>query len=136
MAEAGSQGPSIAVVCEYDALPGIGHACGHNIIAAAGLGAGLALAALAEPLGGRVRVLGTPAEEGGGGKIYMQRAGAFDGLAAAMMVHPANQELDSMTTLAVQTLRASYTGQAAHAAAAPHEGKNALGWGRAGDIWE
>ena len=126
VAEAGTQGPTVAVVCEYDALPGIGHACGHNIIAAAGLGAGLALAALAEQLGGRVRILGTPAEEGGGGKVFMQQAGAFDGLSAAMMVHPANKELDAMSTLAVQTLRASYTGRAAHAAAAPHEGRNAL----------
>lgn len=71
---AGSDGPTIAVLCEYDALPGIGHACGHNIIATAGLGAGLALATLAAECGARLRILGTPAEEGGGGKIYMARA--------------------------------------------------------------
>src|SRR5918994_6053930 len=92
-AHAGSSGPTIAVLCEYDALPGIGHACGHNIIATAGLGAGLAAAALAEEVGGRVVILGTPAEEGGGGKILMARKGAFEGLDAAMMVHPAGDDL-------------------------------------------
>ena len=70
-ARAGSEGPEIAVLCEYDALPDIGHACGHNIIAAAGLGAGLAGASIAESLGGRVRIIGTPAEEGGGGKVRL-----------------------------------------------------------------
>src|SRR5690606_23325153 len=70
-ARAGSDGPLVAVLCEYDALPGIGHACGHNVIAAAGLGAGLAAAALADELGGRVVVLGTPAEEGGAGKVHL-----------------------------------------------------------------
>ncbi len=84
-----TEGPTIAVLCEYDALPGIGHACGHNIIATAGLGAGLAAAALADEAGRRVLVLGTPAEEGGGGKVLHGRAGAFDGVDAAMMVHPA-----------------------------------------------
>src|SRR5688572_11179955 len=76
VARAGSQGPTIAVLCEYDALPGIGHACGHNIIATAGVGAGLAAAAVAEEAGGQVVILGTPAEEGGGGKIRLIRAGA------------------------------------------------------------
>lgn len=126
VARAGSTGPTIGVLCEYDALPGIGHACGHNIIAAAGLGAGLAAAALAEEAGGRVVVLGTPAEEGGGGKIRMLRAGAFDGLDAALMLHPAGAELTRMDTIAVQEVRATYTGVAAHAAAAPHLGRNAL----------
>lgn len=125
-ARAGSTGPTIGVLCEYDALPGIGHACGHNIIAAAGLGAGLAAAALAEEAGGRVVVLGTPAEEGGGGKIRMLRAGAFDDLDAALMLHPAGAELTRMDTIAVQEVRATYTGAAAHAAAAPHLGRNAL----------
>src|SRR5262249_50251102 len=74
-ADAGTSGPVAAVLCEYDALPGIGHACGHNIIAAAGLGAGLALAEVAERAGGRVRILGTPAEEGGGGKVFLLEAG-------------------------------------------------------------
>src|SRR2546421_2260060 len=82
-------GPTIAVLCEYDALPGIGHACGHNIIATAGLGAGLAAAAVVAETGGRLVVMGTPAEEGGGGKILMGDRGAVDGVDAAMMVHPA-----------------------------------------------
>ena len=126
VAEAGSKGPTIAVICEYDALPGIGHACGHNIIAAAGLGAGLALAAMADKLGGRVRIIGTPAEEGGGGKVFMINSGAFEGLEAAMMIHPANHELREMSTLAIASLRATYQGRAAHASASPHKGRNAL----------
>lgn len=125
-AEAGSSGPDVAVICEYDALPDIGHACGHNVIAAAGLGAGLVAAALAEQSGGRVRILGTPAEEGGGGKVFMLREGAFDGLDAAVMIHPADNDLPSLTTLAIQRLRVSFHGEAAHAAAAPHLGRNAL----------
>ena len=126
VAEAGTSGPTIGVVCEYDALPGIGHACGHNIIAAAGLGAGLALAATAKKLGGRVCILGTPAEEGGGGKVFMIERGAFDDLDAAMMVHPANRELLYMSSLAVSTIRATYAGKASHASAAPEAGRNAL----------
>ena len=125
-AEAGTKGPSIAVLCEYDALPGLGHACGHNIIATAGLGAGLAAAAVAEQAGGRVRIMGTPAEEGGGGKVLMARAGAFDGVDAAMMVHPADADLLAMDCLAIHELSVSYEGKAAHAAAAPWEGRNAL----------
>lgn len=126
LARAGSSGPTIAVLCEYDALPGIGHACGHNIIATAGLGAGLAAASIAEEVGCRVVVMGTPAEEGGGGKILMARAGAFDGVDAALMVHPAGFDLARMDVIAVQELTATYTGEAAHAAAFPHRGRNAL----------
>ena len=122
VARAGTDGPTVAVLCEYDALPGIGHACGHNIIATAGLGAGLAAAALAEEAGGRVVLLGTPAEEGGGGKILMARQGAFEGIDAAMMVHPAGDDLARMDVIAVQELTATYTGVAAHAAAFPHRG--------------
>ena len=125
-ADAGRAGATVGVLLEYDALPEIGHACGHNIIAAAGLGAGLALAGLADRAGGRVAILGTPAEEGGGGKILMAREGAFDGLDAAMMIHPADADLVSMDTIAVQQLRVEYAGAAAHAAAAPHLGRNAL----------
>lgn len=125
-ASAGSEGPVVGVICEYDALPGIGHACGHNVIAAAGLGAAMAVAPLAGTLGGRLRVLGTPAEEGGGGKEFMIRAGAFDDLTAAMMVHPADHDLPTMRTLAFQGLVVSYTGRAAHAAASPEAGLNAL----------
>lgn len=125
-ATAGSAGPVVGLVCEYDALPGIGHACGHNVIAAAGLGAAIAVAPLAERFDGRLRVLGTPAEEGGGGKEFMIRAGAFDGLNAAMMIHPADENLPTMKTLAFEGLVATYTGRAAHAAASPEMGLNAL----------
>lgn len=126
-ARAGSgEGPLIAVCCEYDALPEIGHACGHNVIGAAGVGAGLAAAAVAESLGGRLAVLGTPAEEGGGGKEFMIRRGAFDGVDAAMMVHPADRDLRTMRVVAVHTVEVAYDGLAAHAAAAPHRGRNAL----------
>lgn len=122
----GESGPEILVLLEYDALPGIGHGCGHNVIAAAGLGAGLAVAELAGELGGRVRILGTPAEEGGGGKIHMARNGAFATGDAAMMIHPADADLVRMHSIAIHTLDVVYSGRAAHAAAAPWEGRNAL----------
>lgn len=125
-ARIGADGPTIAVCCEYDALPGIGHACGHNIIAAAGLGAGLAAATVARALGGSLAILGTPAEEGGGGKEFMLRRGAFTGIDAAMMVHPADHELRWMKTIAIHTVDVVYEGRAAHASAAPHKGLNAL----------
>jgi amidohydrolase len=125
-ATAGTAGPTVAVLLEYDALPGIGHACGHNIIAAAGLGAGLAAARLADELGGRVRILGTPAEEGGGGKVHMVEQGALEGVEAAMMVHPADADLRWMTTIAIHRLAVVYSGRSAHAAAAPWNGTNAL----------
>lgn len=125
-ADAGAEGYRVAVLLEYDALPEIGHACGHNIIAAAGLGAGLVLAELAAEAGGRVAIMGTPAEEGGGGKILMARSGAFDDVDAAMMIHPADADLIRIDAIAVQQVEAHYEGRAAHAAAAPHEGRNAL----------
>jgi amidohydrolase len=118
--------PRVAILCEYDALPGIGHGCGHNIIAAAGAGAGAAVAQQIAELGGSVLVLGTPAEEGGGGKILMARAGAFDGIDAAMMIHPASADLIGMHVLAVSQVEVEYTGRAAHASAFPHRGVNAL----------
>jgi amidohydrolase len=114
------------VVCEYDALPGIGHACGHNVIAAAGLGAGLAAAALASELGGRVLVVGSPAEEGGGGKVRLIDGGTFAGVDAALMVHPADADLTAMDVIALHQAHVTYRGEAAHAAAAPHRGRNAL----------
>ena len=125
-ARAGTEGPVVVVCCEYDALPGIGHACGHNVIAAAGLGAGLAAAALAEEAGGRLVVLGTPAEEGGGGKILLAEEGAFEGADAALMVHPAGADLRWMDTLAATSFAATFSGLAAHAAAFPERGRNAL----------
>ncbi len=125
-AEVGERGPVVGILLEYDALPGVGHACGHNVIAAAGLGAGLAAAKVVHDAGGRLRILGTPAEEGGGGKIFMARNGAFGDLAAALMVHPADADLVRMDTIAVQILDVEYHGVGAHAAAAPWEGRNAL----------
>ena len=99
--------PEVLVLLEYDALPGIGHGCGHNVIAAAGLGAGLVAASLAKELGGRVRILGTPAEEGGGGKIAMARQGAFASGIAAMIIHPADADLIKMDSIAVHTVDAA-----------------------------
>jgi amidohydrolase len=120
------QGPlHIGICAEYDALPDIGHACGHNVIAAAAVGAGLALAELADELGIRVTVFGTPAEEGGGGKILMLERGAFDGVHAAMMVHPSPVEQDSMRCLAVSHIDVHFHGKAAHASAYPEQGINA-----------
>ncbi len=115
----------VAVCAEYDALPDVGHACGHNIIAATAVGAGLALAAVADDIGLTVRVLGTPAEEGGGGKILMLERGAFEGVHAAMMVHPWPTERLTGTCLAVAHFDVRYTGREAHASAAPWKGVNA-----------
>jgi amidohydrolase len=122
----GNAGPEVLILLEYDALPGIGHGCGHNIIAAAGLGAALACSRILPEISGRLRVLGTPAEEGGGGKIVMARHGAFGSGDAALMIHPADADLVCMTAIAVQTLDVVYEGIAAHAAAAPWIGRNAL----------
>ncbi|MGH9304625.1 MAG: amidohydrolase [Acidimicrobiales bacterium] len=119
-------GPFVIAICaEYDALPGIGHACGHNVIASAAVGAGSALAGLADDLDITVKVLGTPAEEGGGGKILMMERGAFDGVHAAMMVHPAPVEADRMGCLAVAHYDVAYHGKEAHASAFPERGVNA-----------
>lgn len=119
-------GPTIAILSEYDALPGVGHACGHNIIATAGLGAALALSKLGARLPGRVRYLGTPAEERFGGKEMIAREGAFDGVDAAMMIHPANINLVTMPCIAISEVEVTYHGRAAHAAAMPYRGLNAL----------
>ncbi|WKK24816.1 M20 family metallopeptidase [Streptomyces olivoreticuli] len=124
-ATAGSGPVTVAIACEYDALPGLGHACGHNLIAAAGLGAALALAPHADELGLTVRVLGTPAEERGGGKALLLEAGAFDGVDAAMMVHPCPFEVAEFRSFALGTLSVAYTGRAAHPSLNPHEGRNA-----------
>jgi amidohydrolase len=125
-ARAGS-GPLVVAICaEYDALPDVGHACGHNIIAASAVGAGVALAEVADEIGITVLVLGTPAEEGGGGKILMLQRGAFDGVHAAMMVHPWPTERLEATCLAVSHFDVGFSGREAHASAAPWEGVNAL----------
>lgn len=124
-ATAGSGPLTIAVCAEYDALPDIGHACGHNVIAAAAIGTGIALAPLADDLGITLKILGTPAEEGGGGKILMLERGGFDGVHAAMMVHPAPMELDQMRCLAVTHFDVHFHGKEAHASAFPERGLNA-----------
>lgn len=115
----------LAICAEYDALPAIGHACGHNMIAAMAVGAMIALAPLADDLGLTVSVIGTPAEEGGGGKVYLLERGAFDGVHAAMMVHPAPLEDPTPRVSAVAHFATKYTGHESHAAAAPHLGVNA-----------
>lgn len=125
VARKGTGALNVGICVEYDALPGVGHACGHNVIAAAGVGAALALANIADSLGITVTVLGTPAEEGGGGKILMLQKGAFDGLHAAMMVHASRIERDAMPTLAVSQLTVEFHGVAAHAAASPERGRSA-----------
>ncbi len=118
--------PCVAILAEYDALPQIGHACGHNLIAVSGVGAGLALAALGPRVPGRVRVLGTPAEEHGCGKELMAREGALDGVDAALMMHPSGVNLANMPCIAMAELEVVYHGQAAHASAMPERGVNAL----------
>jgi amidohydrolase len=119
-------GPTIAICAEYDALPGIGHGCGHNLIAASGVGAYLGVAAVAAELKGSVRLIGTPAEEGGAGKVKLRAAGVFDGVDAAMMFHPADADVLDPLMVALRVLDVEFRGKAAHAAAAPYAGVNAL----------
>jgi len=119
-------GPLVVALCaEYDALPSVGHACGHNIIAASSVGAAVALGAVADDLGLTVLVLGTPAEEGGGGKVIMLERGAFADAHMAMMVHPWPTERLTAACLAVSHFDVHYQGKEAHAAASPYEGVNA-----------
>ena len=125
-ATVGASGPRVVICAEYDALPQVGHACGHNVIAASSLGAGVSLAGLADELGIRVTVLGTPAEEGGGGKIDLLGSGAFEDAAASMLIHPSPRDLADPRLLAAQGLTATFTGKTAHAAATPDQGINAL----------
>lgn len=125
LAEAGSGPRVIGLMAEYDALPGLGHACGHNLIAASAVGAGIALADLADELGIAVRVYGTPAEEGGGGKIELLDAGAFLDLDLALMVHPGPVDVAEAQPFAVTHNHIAYDGVAAHAGAYPDEGVNA-----------
>jgi amidohydrolase len=119
-------GPRIAFLAEYDALPELGHACGHNLIAAAAYGAGAVAARLVERLGGEVVVYGTPAEESVGGKVIMVERGAFDGVDAALMVHPGSEDRVDTHSLACQSVEVVFTGRAAHAVAHPEKGINAL----------
>ena len=118
--------PTIALLAEYDALPGVGHACGHNIICTSAVGAALAVRSVARELTGRIVVIGTPAEELLGGKVIMARRGAFTDLDAVMMVHPSVVNNATTYALACQNLDIEFFGQAAHAAAYPERGINAL----------
>nr|WP_227985413.1 M20 family metallopeptidase [Nocardia spumae] len=115
----------VGICAEYDALPEIGHACGHNIIAASAVGAALALAEVADRCGITVKVFGTPAEESGGGKVLMLERGVFDGLAMAMMVHPGPLDIVGARSLALADLSVRFHGREAHASAAPEYGRNA-----------
>ena len=126
VSEFGDKGPSIAILSEYDALPGIGHACGHNIIATSAYGAAIALSKLNGRLPGRVRYMGTPAEERFGGKEMMAREGAFEKVDAAMMMHPSNLNMVTMPCIAISEVEVVYHGRSAHASAMPYRGLNAL----------
>jgi amidohydrolase len=119
-------GPSVAILAEYDALVGLGHACGHNLIAAAAVGSGMALSPIIPKLQGQIQIIGTPAEEGGGGKILLAEAGFFNSVDAAMMFHPADKNMVLRQSLASSKLKIEFFGKASHAAAAPEEGINAL----------
>ena len=120
------RGPlNVALLIEYDALPEVGHACGHNIIAASSVGAAMALTEVADELGLRVTAIGSPAEEGGGGKKELIDAGAFEGVHAALMVHPGPSDVAAPEVLAAQTLEVTYKGRAAHAGGYPERGINA-----------
>ncbi len=121
-----SDGPTVAVIAEYDALPDLGHACGHNLIASAALGAALAVGRIKDKLPGRLIFLGTPAEEGGGGKVSMIDAGFFRDVDAAMMFHPAPFTTVGHGSLAITEVRVEFRGVAAHASAWPEKGVNAL----------
>jgi amidohydrolase len=121
----GSGSLVVGICAEYDALPEVGHACGHNIIASAAVGAALGLSAVAHDLDLTVVVLGTPAEEGGGGKVMMLERGAFADLHLAMMIHPWASERLEATCLAVSHFDVTFTGKAAHASGAPWKGRNA-----------
>ena len=118
--------PAIAILAEYDALPKLGHACGHNIIATSAVGAGIAAKLAVDSFGGTVLVIGTPGEEMEGGKVFMVDRGAFDGVDVTMMMHPGVRNTATIRGLACQSLKAEFFGKPAHAAARPAEGINAL----------
>jgi amidohydrolase len=121
-------GPTIAIMAEYDALPKIGHACGHNVIATSGAGAGAALAVALKtlPFAGAIQVIGTPAEEGGAGKVHLMNAGAFKGVDAALMIHPRCGTRIWRPSLGIIKVKAEFHGKAAHASSWPWRGANAL----------
>ncbi|MBK5254101.1 MAG: M20 family metallopeptidase [Peptostreptococcaceae bacterium] len=120
------KGPKIAMLAEYDALPKIGHACGHNLIAMVSVGAGIAMREYADEFGGEIYVFGTPAEETKGKKVEMTNKGAFDDIDVAMMAHPAYMNTESVRLLAIKSYSIEFFGKGAHSAASPEEGLNAL----------
>ena len=124
--ERGGPGPRIGILAEYDALPGLGHGCGHNTMAASGVGAAIALASIADELPGEIVFLGTPAEERGSGKQFMLDDGLFDGLDAALLFHPSDRTRVDCMLLASEDVEITFHGLQSHAAADPWKGKNAL----------
>lgn len=126
VAEAGSGGPLVAILGEYDALPGIGHGCGHNLMGTAAVGAFLALRDTQDGVRGRVRLIGCPAEERGNGKVHLMKGGVFQGVDAAVMYHPGDRDEIDPLMLAMVNLDVELLGKAAHAAAEPYDGVNAL----------
>lgn len=124
--DSGKPGMTIGYLCEYDALPKIGHGCGHNMIGVMSAGAGVVLSKVLHEIGGKVIVYGTPAEETNGGKVILAEAGVFDELDAAMIVHPDGETRASGSSSALYPIRFIYKGKTAHAASCPEKGINAL----------
>ncbi|WP_291632852.1 M20 family metallopeptidase [Clostridium sp.] len=120
------KGPTIAFLCEYDALPGIGHGCGHDMIGTISIGAAIALSKVIGQVGGKIEVYGTPAEETNGAKTDMVAQGVFDNVDVAMMMHPYGKTCESGSSLAMQALKFEFTGKSSHAASSPEDGINAL----------
>lgn len=124
--DSNKEGPTIGYLCEYDALPEIGHGCGHNMIGSMSAGAGIILSKVLNEIGGKIIVYGTPAEETNGAKVIFAEQGVFDELDVAMMVHPSDKTIESGTSMALYPLQFTYTGKTAHAASCPQDGINAL----------
>ncbi|MFS0635391.1 M20 family metallopeptidase [Mesobacillus foraminis] len=124
--DSGKEGPVVAFMAEYDALPEVGHACGHNLIGTMGVAAGIGLSKVVSKTGGKVIVFGTPAEETSGGKVTMAEEGIFDSVDVALMVHPLDRYTKSGPSLAMDAIQFEFYGKSAHAAASPHQGINAL----------
>ena len=122
----GGRSPRIGILAEYDALPGLGHGCGHNTMAASGVGAAIALAAVADELPGEIVFFGTPAEEHGSGKQFMLEDGLFEGIDAALLYHPCDRNHVDIAPLASVDVDVTFTGLQAHAASDPWMGRNAL----------
>lgn len=124
--DSGKEGATISYLAEYDALPGIGHGCGHNILGTTSTGAGITLSKIIDDIGGKVVVFGTPAEETSGAKVIMAEKGSFEDIDVVMIAHPGDKYEKSGKSLAMEAIQFKYTGRTAHAAASPHEGVNAL----------